>query len=357
MTLVPRVSICVPNFNARPFLPDRFHSILDQRFEDWELLVYDSCSDDGSWEYITQLAAIEPRLVCWQGPREGVPAGWNACLQPARGDYVYIATSDDTMPDDCLGKLVAALDAHPECDIAHCRLRMFDEDGSDRPDWWAERSVFARSSGRLIDHPHVRRAPHDGLLHLSGETVYTSMTQLLIRRSLFDRVGLFDRMWQSVTDFNWTMRASLVASTVHVPDTWGGWRVHAAQATAASGLGTREHARMTDRMIDHAIRSAAEGVGPALARRLEERWSPQARDYRAFALEIKARPNSMARRAFIARRLIAGSAAARSHLWAHLFNRPNWLESFPEVVERWLREAGLGPSLVPLRSCARQPAA
>ena len=97
--------------------------------------------------------------------------------------------------------------------------------------WWSTRSVFALSSGPLLDRSHIRRAPFDGLLHLSGRSVYISITQLLIRRSLFDRIGLFESTWGSVGDFNWSMRAGLAASTVHVADTWGGWRLHAAQAT------------------------------------------------------------------------------------------------------------------------------
>src|SRR5688500_18943888 len=125
----PRVSICVPNLNTRPFLPERFQTIRAQSFRDWELLIYDSYSTDGAWEYITEVAAGEPRARAWQGPREGTPGSWSPCVRAARGDYVYIATSDDTMPPDCLEKLVAALDAHPQCDIAHCALEPIDEQG------------------------------------------------------------------------------------------------------------------------------------------------------------------------------------------------------------------------------------
>ena len=57
---MPKVSICVPNLNTRPYLPERFETIFNQTFQDWELIVCDSYSDDGSWEYIQELAAREP---------------------------------------------------------------------------------------------------------------------------------------------------------------------------------------------------------------------------------------------------------------------------------------------------------
>ena len=115
----PKVSICLPNLNTRSFLEERFATIYDQTFQDWELIVYDSFSDDGAWEYIQQQAAVEPRMRISQGPREGTPGSWNPCVCRATGRYVYIATSNDTMAPDCLENLVAAIEAHPECDLAH----------------------------------------------------------------------------------------------------------------------------------------------------------------------------------------------------------------------------------------------
>jgi glycosyltransferase involved in cell wall biosynthesis len=48
---MPKVSISVPNLNTRPYLPERFETVFDQTFQDWELVVCDSYSDDGSWEF------------------------------------------------------------------------------------------------------------------------------------------------------------------------------------------------------------------------------------------------------------------------------------------------------------------
>src|SRR5471030_2653963 len=138
---MPRVSICVPNLNTRPFLPERFETIFNQTFQDWELIVCDSHSDDGSWEYIQELAAHEPRMRISQTPRNGIYAGFNDCIKQARGEYVYIATSDDTMASDCLEKMVAALEAHAECGLCQCGLEVIDEKGQVQP--WMRWDNFA----------------------------------------------------------------------------------------------------------------------------------------------------------------------------------------------------------------------
>jgi hypothetical protein len=66
---------------------------------------------------------------------------------------------------------------------------------------------------------------------------------------------VFDGKWGSVGDFYWNLKASLVANTVHVPDTWGGWRLHPGQATGNVEFGTLEHRYKIEEMIDDLIRS------------------------------------------------------------------------------------------------------
>jgi glycosyltransferase involved in cell wall biosynthesis len=341
----PRVSICVPNLNTRPYLEDRFRTIFEQTCQDWELLVYDSYSTDGAWEYIRDVASADARIRAWQGPREGAPGSWTPCIREARGEYVYIATSDDTMAPDCLEKLAAALDAHPGCDLAHCQLRIIDERGRDLPDWWRERSLFANSSGPLIDRPHVRKAPYDGLLHLVGETVYISITQLLIRRSLFGRIGMFTSAWGSISDFAWDMRAGLVGSTVHVPDTWGGWRVHPSQATAGAGIGSPEHAVRVESMIEDAIGACRTLLPAEVERRLAAGWLERVKDYRQFDRESSGWHRSLRNLAVVGQRVLEGSPAARAHVGARLrgTRQAPWRDSFPKELLAWLEYAGVGP--------------
>src|SRR5215470_560971 len=110
--MAPLVSICVPNLNTLRFLEERFDTIFNQTFHDWELFVFDSYSDDGSWEFIQELAKKRQRMRTAQGPREGPYPAWNECLRRTTGEYVYFATSDDAMAPEFLEKMVAALDEH-----------------------------------------------------------------------------------------------------------------------------------------------------------------------------------------------------------------------------------------------------
>ena len=341
----PLVSVCLPNRNTLPYLQERIDSIFDQTYKNWELIVSDNFSEDGAWAFFEGIARNDRRVSIEQAPREGMYANWNNCIRRARGKYIYIATSDDTMAPDSLEKLVVALEEYPECDLAHCRLRLVDELGRELDNWHSRGGVFALSSGKLSEIPHRRMAPFDGLLHLSGGTVYTSITQLLIRRELFAKIGLFESRWGSVADFNWDMRAGLVANTVHVPDTWGGWRIQTGQATSQVDQCSVEHERRIQEMIDHAIQATKSLVAQATFERLVSNWSTSALRLRHFLYGIRERHDSkVARRLFILQELLRGEFAASSHVCAKAANRPIW----PEAVREWMLQIGVKTPLVPL---------
>ena len=262
-TMLPKVSILLPNLNNRPFLDERMRSIQGQTFSDWELVVVDSRSTDGAWEFFREWAARDPRIHIFQTPQRGIYVNWNRCIGLARGEYVLIAPSDDTMEPDFLEQMVRALDDNPECDLAHCKLRIIDESGGPSRVLCWERLFSTRFFGEWIDRPHIRRAPHDGVLYSGVRTVYTSITQLLIRRRLFDRIGLFPTRFGPAADFEWGMRASLLASTVHVPHYLAAWRVHGKQNTDTGRLDAASQKRLFVKMVRHAF-LAARRIDPRL---------------------------------------------------------------------------------------------
>jgi len=232
--LKPLVSVCLPNLNNKPFLDERLDTIFKQTYSNWELIVVDNYSDDGAWELFQKYSEFEPKMNISQAPKgKGMYCNWNNCIRKASGEYIYIATSDDTMSPDCLEKMVAVLEKNPEGDICHCCLEKIDEKGDLIKNSW-EGFPSQKFYNDLTFKLHKRKAPIDGILHFACCTVYTSITQLLIRKKVFDMVGLFRSDWGSVGDFEWEMRASLVCSTIHIPEYLASWRVHSNQATSST---------------------------------------------------------------------------------------------------------------------------
>lgn len=339
----PRVSICLPNLNNRPYLEERIATIEAQTLTDWELVVCDNFSDDGAWEFFQELAQRDSRVRISQEPREGMYANWNNCVRLARGEFVYVATSDDTMAEDCLEKMVKALDENPDCDLAHCPMKVIDQHGAPGRDWWSVSSLFVKSSADFSTRPHKRIAPYDGILCLLGDNIYSSVTQLLIRRSLYDKVGLYKADWGSLGDFHWNLRAGLAASAVHVPDTWGGWRMHPSQATAAVGLNSPEHQAKIDAMINDVLDDVGRFVDAGRDGGKFDCLESRAREVRVHLREHIRRKGAIERRLFLLRQAVSGNRAAREHLASLVSGGKRWPKGAPGTVSSWFDDAVLVP--------------
>jgi glycosyltransferase involved in cell wall biosynthesis len=233
----PRISILVPCLNARHFLEERIDSILAQTFTDWEAIVLDSHSDDGSWEFFQLIAAADPRFRLYQVPREGLYGALNRGIQLARGEFIHVATCDDTMVPEVLTELLRAFAVCPQAGIAGCDVALIRADGRKLTagdmswDLPGESISSMLSLDKIRSYPlkdglNYRPPPHDSLLHFSTKSVYFSLTQLLIRTSVARSIEPFVTGVGAVADIGWLVRLTNVAGTVHIPKKLTMWRFH-----------------------------------------------------------------------------------------------------------------------------------
>ncbi len=119
---MPKVSIIVPNYNHACFLRKRIDSILQQTFQDFELILLDDASTDDSRSILSSYAA-DPRVrLEFNDSNSGsVFKQWNKGVRLACGEYIWIAESDDYADARLLERLRAVLDADPKIAFAYCR--------------------------------------------------------------------------------------------------------------------------------------------------------------------------------------------------------------------------------------------
>lgn len=223
----PLISICLPNLNTRPFLEERMESILAQTVTDWELIICDSYSTDGSWEFFQKFRS-DPRIQMFQAPRRGTPGSWNYCVDRARGQFVYVATSDDTMRPDCLERLLSPLQRFPHVRLAYCDYEKIDARGKPMEIRKDARREFL---GRWMDVASVRNGKTEFLLHCALNITWVTITSVLFARSLMQETGPFPSNRGPAGDFEWALRASLATDIAYVPGKLSAWRTHEQQAT------------------------------------------------------------------------------------------------------------------------------
>ncbi|HEX8199412.1 MAG TPA: glycosyltransferase family 2 protein, partial [Isosphaeraceae bacterium] len=119
----PRVSVLMPTFEQAAFVPRALDSLRAQTLAEWELIVVDDASKDGTRDAIAPFLADTRIRYYLNGRNRGLGVALNQALARARADYVAYLPSDDVYHADHLATLIAVLDAHPAAVLAYAGVR------------------------------------------------------------------------------------------------------------------------------------------------------------------------------------------------------------------------------------------
>jgi glycosyltransferase involved in cell wall biosynthesis len=190
----PRVSVCVPVFNGSAFIAETLHSILAQTYRDFELLVTDNRSTDGTVEIVRKITDPRVRLVVNE-TNLGPIGNFNRALVKARGARVKIVCADDLLAPTCLEQQMAALDAEPGAVLVCCARRVVDHRGKG---WMVRR--FPGRTGRLPGREAIARAIR------TGTNPFGEPMAVLVDRAAAIRVGGFNADWEFCVDLDFWCR-------------------------------------------------------------------------------------------------------------------------------------------------------
>src|ERR1043166_3249216 len=130
----PRLSVVIKSYNHAPFVAQTIQSVLDQSFQDFEIVVTDDASTDGTADVIRTFA--DPRISLEVLPHNrGISAAMNETLARARGELIAILNSDDYALPGRLERQVAYLDMHPEIGAVFALARPVDDSGEPAADF------------------------------------------------------------------------------------------------------------------------------------------------------------------------------------------------------------------------------
>jgi len=190
----PRLSVIIATWNAARTFERCLASLAAQETSDWELLVADGGSKDGTVALIERYAG---QIAWWQSCRDsGIYDAWNQALSHASGCYVCFLGADDAWADaGALARLYAAM-GNTDYDLVTSKGLIFNPASG-------RRLVF----GGPWDYRQIGRRMvvcHPGLLH---------------RRTLFERFGNFDTRYRIAGDLDFLLRLPADTRTLHVDAT------------------------------------------------------------------------------------------------------------------------------------------
>ena len=246
--LLPKVSIVMSLYNHKAFLPRRIESFQNQTLTDWELIIVDDCSTDGSYDLVCALTTGDGRITVLRNEfNRGFPATCQRGFDQARGEYLYRADSDDYCAPAFLERLCALMDEHPAVGLAHCRGLGLDERDGSWGGWPRQKScvtpgldVFRRA---LVKY------------HIKAPTI-------LFRRFVLVKAGGFSQDFGASNDWHLTLRMCLLADVAFLDERLSYHRSHGGNMSGDRSLqiNARKIENDTFGVIDSACAHAPEAL-------------------------------------------------------------------------------------------------
>ena len=179
-----KVSVLIVNWNGLRHLPECLESLEKQSYREFEVIVVDNGSTDGSLEYLRE---SHPWVRLVPLPENtGFAGGNNAGLEQAQGEYVVTLNNDTIVLPDFLEEMVAVADAHPDAGMVAARIcNNFERDTIDSLGIAICPDAMSRGAGR------GRRFSEQKLDRVE-EILFPSACAALYRRKMLDEIGFFD---------------------------------------------------------------------------------------------------------------------------------------------------------------------
>ncbi len=207
----------MPAYNVGPFVRRAITSILNQTFEDFELLVIDDGSTDDTWKEASKCKS-DPRLRLFQNsPNQGLSKTRNRLLHESRGTLIALADADDIFSHERLQKQVAFLEAHPDVGVLGGNAEYIDRHG--------------KTVGTPTNLPQNSAAVRFFLM--LGPCLVNTIT--MYRQHLMHEAGGYRSGFDAgAEDYDLWCRLSRITNLANLPEPMATVHVHSGSVTASS---------------------------------------------------------------------------------------------------------------------------
>jgi glycosyltransferase involved in cell wall biosynthesis len=211
----PVVSVIIPTYNRARFVGQAIQSVLDQTFQDFELIVVDDGSTDNTRTVVEEFT--DPRIRYIHQENMGISGTRNTGIRNARARYIAFLDSDDIWLPRLLESQVAILNSNPDLDWVYARARAISANGVPR-------------GGILGEAPRYPGEPFRSILY--QDFVGTPIT-VVVRKRCLDRAGLFDETFHTSVDWELWLRMSRECRFQFVDKILACLRSHSTRTTKA----------------------------------------------------------------------------------------------------------------------------
>jgi glycosyltransferase involved in cell wall biosynthesis len=213
----------IPVYNHEKFIGDTIGSVINQTYQNWEMLVIDDCSTDNSWEIIQEYVKMDSRIRASRNKEnKGLIYNWKFLIDNSKGKYLAFLEGDDFFHKDNLKKKVEIFDKYSDLGMVYCNFSIVDENGG----------IIV---GNHNSFQNVRTYKDEFITpseYLSSKYhLINSYGQVMIRRSALEKTG-YPRTLDPIakvflpSDWDFNFRISTQNKVYYIDDVLFNYRKH-----------------------------------------------------------------------------------------------------------------------------------
>ena len=195
---MPFISVIVPNFNHADFLDQRIQSVLNQTYQNFELILLDDSSTDNSKEILSNFKN-HPKVSHFEinEMNSGSPFNqWGKGIELAKGEFIWIAESDDYCSNNFLETAVNEHRNNPDCGMIYVKTNYIDPHNNVLPpdDYQINLNNLFQASGRFSGKDYIEE-------YLIKKNTILNASSLIFNKALFLKSGGFDSKLKYCGDY------------------------------------------------------------------------------------------------------------------------------------------------------------
>jgi glycosyltransferase involved in cell wall biosynthesis len=224
---MPKVSVIIPNYNHARYLRQRIDTVLGQTFQDFEVILMDDCSTDESRSIISEYANdSRVRIELSQRNSGSTFKQWNKGVELAKGEYIWIAESDDYAEECLLERLVPILEEDSKITFAYVRSWQINAEG--QKDGYADLYLAKLDPNKWAMDFHVDGREECGRWIILTNPV-PNASAVVFRKSFYQKVGGADERLRMCGDWKLWAALALEGNIAYVGgDPLNYYRIHEA---------------------------------------------------------------------------------------------------------------------------------
>lgn len=197
MSDLPSLSVLMAVHNGLPYIREALDSLFAQTYQDFELVIVDDASTDGTAAMIAEYSAKSDKIRCFRNPVNlGLASSLNLGIDKCRAQLIARADADDVFMPERLGEQIAYMDLHPEVGVLGTSVEFID---------CKSMKIHSTKAQYPQDHEHLR------FLCLTGCCFWH--TTVMYRKSIIQSVGGYDILYSKGPE-DYDLWARLIGLTV-----------------------------------------------------------------------------------------------------------------------------------------------